>query len=142
MTDEELKQKLTPEEYKVLREKGTEMPYSGKYYQHFEPGMYSCKVCGNQLFSSDTKYDGSQGPGGLRGWPTFDQAIPGAVKFFDDTSDGTLLRPGASGGHVHRTEVTCANCGSHLGHGFDDDTAKTGKHFCINSVCLGFEEKK
>lgn len=131
MTDEELKKTLTPDEYRILREKGTEMPYSGKFYKHFEPGMYSCKVCGNTLFASDAKYDGSEGPVGLRGWPSFDQAIPGAVKMVPDTSNG-----------MSRTEVTCANCGSHLGHIFDDDTAKTGKHFCINSVCLGFEEKK
>src|SRR5690242_17710267 len=123
MNEDEIKKKLTPEEYKVLREKGTEAPFSGKYLNETRKGMYACKVCGNQLFSSDAKYKSEITS--LEGWPSFDQALPGAVRFEQDASYG-----------MNRTEVVCANCGSHLGHVFEDDSAKTGKHFCLNSVCL------
>lgn len=123
-TDEELK-KENPELYRVAREKGTEAPYSGKYYDHKEKGSYNCAVCGNPLFPSDAKFH-SDLPG-LQGWPSFDDALPGSVEFKDDNSDG-----------MHRTEVVCAKCKSHLGHIFDDAEAKTGKHYCLNSVCLEF----
>ncbi len=129
MNEEEFKKKLTPEQYKVLREKGTEAPFSGKYFKENKKGMYTCAACGNQLFSSDTKFESSEP--GLLGWPSFDQALPDAVEFKDDTSYG-----------MRRTEVVCAKCGSHLGHIFDDSEAKTGKHYCINSICLGLEEDK
>lgn len=125
MNEEELKAKLTPEEYKVLREKGTEAPFSGKYVHTSEQGMYTCKVCGQVLFSSDAKLDSTKGPEGLQGWPSFDQALPGAVKYEHDDAYG-----------MNRTEVVCSRCGSHLGHIFDDPNEATGKHFCINSVCL------
>ena len=128
MNEEEIKKKLTPEEYKVLREKGTETPYSGKYLKEKSEGTYNCKVCSNPLFSSGAKFD-SSAPG-LMGWPSFDQAFPGAVKFEEDNSYG-----------MRRTEVVCARCGSHLGHLFDDPEAKTGKHYCLNSVCLDLEKK-
>jgi peptide-methionine (R)-S-oxide reductase len=125
-TDVELKKKLMPEQYHILREKGTEAPFSGKYLNHSEQGMYTCAVCGAELFSSDTKYD-STTPG-LIGWPSFyDIAKSGAVKLIDDDSLG-----------MHRIEATCTNCGSHLGHMFEDDSAPNGKHFCINSVSLEF----
>jgi len=124
---DEWKDKLTEEEYKVMREKGTEAPFSGKYFNTTEKGMYVCKACGNELFSSDAKYHSSIP--GLAGWPSFDQALPGAVKFEHDTSYG-----------MNRTEVVCSNCGSHLGHIFDDSEAKTGKHYCLNSVCLDLKE--
>jgi len=130
MDKNELKRKLTSEQYRVTQEKGTEAPFSGKFVDHFEQGMYACVVCGTQLFASDAKYKGEHGPEGLRGWPSFDQALPGAVKFLPDDSHG-----------MHRTEVVCANCGAHLGHLFDDPTAPSGKHFCINSVCLEFKDK-
>ena len=130
MNDEELKKKLTPEEYHVLREGGTEVPFSGKYYRETKDGTYNCKVCGNPLFSSDTKFE-TKLPG-LMGWPSFEDAIPGSVEFKHDESLG-----------MRRTEVVCKNCGAHLGHIFDDDSeTKTGKHYCINSVCLELEEKK
>lgn len=119
MTEEEIKNKLTPEEYKVLREKGTEAPFSGTLLKEKRKGMYACKVCGNQLFASDAKFDSGTG------WPSFDQALPGAVKLVADESHGMV-----------RTEVICANCGSHLGHVFDDGPTKTGKRYCLNSVCL------
>ncbi len=130
LNEEELKKKLTPEQYKVLREKGTELPFSGKYVKPGEQGVFSCVVCGNQLFASDAQFE-TQLPG-VRGWPSFEQALPGAVKLEHDPSYG-----------MERTEVLCANCGSHLGHVFDDEAeTKTGKHFCVNSVCLELEKKK
>jgi peptide-methionine (R)-S-oxide reductase len=124
MNEEELKKKLTPEEYKVLRQKGTEAPFTGKYLHEKKEGMYKCVVCGNELFSSDTKFDSGTG------WPSFDEALPGAIKLIEDDSHG-----------MHRTEVVCSRCGSHLGHVFDDGPTKTGKRYCLNSVCLDLEEK-
>ena len=123
-TEEELKKRLTPQEYAVLREKGTEAPFSGEYVHTKEDGTYRCKVCGNPLFSSDTKFDSGTG------WPSFDEALPGAVRLVQDDSHG-----------MHRTEVVCAKCGSHLGHIFDDGPTKTGKRYCMHSVCLDLEEK-
>jgi peptide-methionine (R)-S-oxide reductase len=123
MNEEEIKNKLTQEEYHVLREKGTEAPFSGSLLNEKRDGMYSCKVCGSQLFSSGTKFDSGSG------WPSFDNALPNAVKYINDNSLG-----------VNRVEVVCANCGSHLGHVFDDGPTKTGKRFCMNSVCLEFKE--
>ncbi len=126
---EELKQKLTPEEYHVTQEKGTEAPFSGEYHKETAKGKYNCKVCGSELFSSDTKYH-SDVPG-LAGWPSFDEAIPGAVEYVEDVSMG-----------MSRVEVVCANCKAHLGHIFDDRDAKTGKHFCINSCALNLKKEE
>ncbi|MEK7641767.1 MAG: peptide-methionine (R)-S-oxide reductase MsrB [Patescibacteria group bacterium] len=125
MNEEELKKKLTPEEYHVLREKGTEAPFSGKLLHDDRSGMYICKVCGSPLFSSDAKFDSGTG------WPSFDQALPGSVKEVADDSMGS-----------RRTEIVCAKCGSHLGHVFDDGPTETGKRYCLNSVCLDLEESK
>mgnify|MGYP003866017317 CR=1 FL=1 len=119
MNEETFKKKLTPEQYHVLREKGTETPGSGELLHEKRAGMYTCVACGNPLFSSDAKFDSDTG------WPSFDQALPGATKHIDDTTHG-----------MRRTEVVCAQCGSHLGHVFDDGPASTGKRYCMNSVCL------
>ena len=125
LNEDELKNKLTPEQYHVLREKGTEMPGSGKYLHEKREGIYACVVCGNILFPSDAKFDSGTG------WPSFDQAIPGAVKEIEDSSHSMV-----------RTEVVCANCGSHLGHVFNDGPTDTGKRYCMNSVCLDLKAKE
>lgn len=122
--EDEIKKMLTPEEYAILREKGTEAPFSGKFVHKGADGTYACKVCGNPLFSSDAQFDSGSG------WPSFDTALPGAVKTHVDETHG-----------MSRTEITCARCGSHLGHIFDDGPTATGKRYCINSVCLDLEEK-
>jgi len=119
------KEKLTPEQYNVLRENGTERPFSGKLLYNKDKGAYVCAGCGNQLFSSKTKFDSDCG------WPSFYDAIPDSVEFKDDYSHG-----------FHRIEVRCKRCEGHLGHVFDDGPNPTGKRFCINSLALGFKKKK
>jgi peptide-methionine (R)-S-oxide reductase len=130
MTDADWKQKLTPEQYHILREKGTEIPGTGKFLNNNENGDYTCAACGQVLFKSGTKFESSLP--GLIGWPAFsDAAEAGAVK----------LQPDPSGG-MERTEVVCSNCGSHLGHLFENDpSSPNGMHYCINSAALGFEEQ-
>ena len=124
--ENEWKNKLTPEQYRVMREKGTEPPFSGKLLHEKREGVYKCSACGNPLFSSDAKFDSGTG------WPSFDQAIPGAVKEIKDDAYG-----------MERTEIVCSKCGSHLVHVFDDGPKETtGKRYCMNSVCLELEEKK
>lgn len=125
INEEELKSKLTEEEYSVLRQKGTEAPFSGKLLHDDRDGMYKCKVCGQNLFSSDAKFDSGTG------WPSFDTALPGAVKEIVDEAHGMI-----------RTEVVCSQCGSHLGHVFNDGPTNTGMRYCLNSVCLDLEETK
>jgi peptide-methionine (R)-S-oxide reductase len=121
-TDEEWRRKLTPEQYHVLREHGTEAPYSGKLLYNDKQGAYVCAACGNELFASDTKFDAHCG------WPSFYDAKPGSVKFAEDKSFGMV-----------RTAVTCAKCGGHLGHIFPDAPDQpTGQRFCINSAALQF----
>lgn len=123
--EEEMKNMLTDEEYHVLREGGTEAPFTGEYVDNHEEGVYRCKVCGNVLFTSAQKFDSGTG------WPSFtDPAVAENVGTRADDAHG-----------MHRTEVYCKHCGSHLGHVFDDGPQdKGGKRYCINSVCLAFEE--
>ncbi len=127
-TEEELRKKLTPEQYRIISEKGTEAPFTGKYFNHKEDGMYTCAVCGAELFDSATKFE-STAPG-LMGWPSFSEVASNkAVVLEHDNSLG-----------MNRVEVSCANCGSHLGHLFKDVPGEESKqHYCINSACLMFE---
>ena len=123
-SEKEWKEELSPDEYYVLRQKGTERPFTGEYNLHFEQGDYHCKACKSKLFVSDTKFESGCG------WPSFDQAIEGAIEYVRDTSHGMI-----------RTETLCANCGSHLGHVFQDGPQDTtGQRFCVNSVSLKFNQ--
>lgn len=118
------RKKLSSEQYRVLRQKGTEAPFSGKLLLSKTNGTYICVACGNPLFSSDAKFDSGTG------WPSFDQALPEAVKEVLDDVHG-----------LHRVETVCARCDSHLGHVFLDGPTKTGRRYCMNSVCLDIEQK-
>ncbi|MFN8286322.1 MAG: peptide-methionine (R)-S-oxide reductase MsrB [Chitinophagales bacterium] len=124
-TEKEWQESLTPEQYYVLRQKGTESPFTGKYYLNKEKGVYVCAACGNELFTSDMKFDSHCG------WPSFDREIAGGkIKTQVDSSHGMI-----------RTEIMCAKCGSHLGHIFDDGPTETGMRYCVNSISLDFKKE-
>ena len=124
-TNEEWKKQLTPEQYRVLREKGTERPFSGEYDKFFEAGTYVCAACGNELFFSEHKFDAGCG------WPSFyREAAKGHITEKTDFSLG-----------MRRTEILCAKCGGHLGHVFDDGPHETGLRYCVNSVSIKFIPK-
>lgn len=125
-SEREMKERLTSEEYKILREKGTEAPFSGEHLENKKEGMFTCKVCESDLFSSDAKFNSGTG------WPSFDKP--------ENVENITLVEDTSHG--MTRTEVTCKNCGSHLGHIFKDGPTETKERYCINSTCLNFSEKK
>ena len=128
-SEEALKKKLTPEQYHVLREKGTEAPFTGDLLQNKATGDYVCPVCKNVIFKSDAKYESTEP--GLEGWPSFSEAVKGSVDLVSDDSFG-----------MERTEVVCKVCGSHLGHVFNTNDSPSGKHYCINSCALNFVKDK
>jgi len=125
-TETEWKDQLSPEQYTVLRQKGTERPGTGEFLNHDEKGVYTCGGCGTELFTSDMKFDSHCG------WPSFDREITGGkVKQIKDFSHGMV-----------RTEIVCAKCGGHLGHIFDDGPTETGQRYCVNSLSLGFKKEQ
>ena len=127
LSEEEWKQKLSPEQFYVLREKGTERPYTGKYNLHFEKGKYTCAGCGFELFDSDMKFESHCG------WPSFDSELGNGdrIKKIEDRSHGMV-----------RTEIVCAKCNGHLGHVFDDGPTETGIRYCVNSLSIEFNPEK
>ncbi|MBT4903611.1 MAG: peptide-methionine (R)-S-oxide reductase MsrB [Flavobacteriaceae bacterium] len=116
---------LSQEEYRVLREQGTEYPHSGAYNSHYEKGTYNCRGCNQPLYVSDSKFDSGCG------WPSYDQSIEGAIEYRKDSSHGMV-----------RVEIVCSNCGGHQGHVFDDGPTASGKRYCVNSASISFEAKK
>lgn len=124
-SDAQWRAELTPEQYRILRQAGTERAFSGKYYRNRASGLYHCAACGAPLFSSTEKYESGSG------WPSFWAPVKGALETRQDTSHGMI-----------RTEVRCARCGGHLGHLFDDGPPPTGQRYCINSAALDFRERE
>ena len=121
LTDADWREKLTPEQYRICREKGTERPFTGEYWQEFSAGDYRCRCCGELLFDAETKFDAGCG------WPSFDDIIEKNVKRLPD-ADGS------------RSEIVCANCNAHLGHVFDDGPTETGIRYCVNSLSIDFKK--
>ncbi|MBC8172717.1 MAG: peptide-methionine (R)-S-oxide reductase MsrB [Chitinophagales bacterium] len=125
-TEQEWKNILTPEQYTILREKGTERPFTGKYDLFFEPGTYVCAGCGHELFISDSKFNSGCG------WPAFDAPVEkSAIEYKKDKGFGMM-----------RVEILCSNCGGHLGHVFNDGPTETGERYCVNSASLNFKEEE
>jgi peptide-methionine (R)-S-oxide reductase len=122
-TEEEWKAQLGSERYRILRQKGTESPHSGAYNMTFDEGTYCCGACAEPLFESSSKFNAHCG------WPSFDESISGKVEYIKDTTHGML-----------RTEIVCANCGSHLGHVFDDGPSATKQRYCVNSLSVDFQK--
>ena len=124
LTAQQWRERLTDEQYRVTRLKGTEYPFSGKLLHNEQRGSYHCICCGEELFSSETKFDAGCG------WPSFSAALPGQVRYADDFTHG-----------MQRTEILCMHCDAHLGHVFDDGPMPTGQRYCVNSVSLVFDGK-
>ena len=122
-SEQEWKEQLSEEQYRILRQKGTEAPHTGKYNLHFEDGKYKCAGCGNLLFESEAKFNSNCG------WPSFDQSVEGSIEYIKDTSFGMI-----------RTEILCSNCGGHIGHVFDDGPTETGQRYCVNSASIEFDQ--
>ena len=113
---------LSNEEFRVLRKKGTELPFTGKYNNHFDKGIYRCRACDTPLYDSASKFESGCG------WPSYDKALPGALEYIKDNSHGMI-----------RTEIVCAKCGGHQGHVFNDGPSSTGERYCVNSVSIRFD---
>lgn len=122
-TEEEWKAQLDEPSYHILRKKGTERPFTGQFNAHYEKGIYTCKGCGETLFTSESKFDSGCG------WPSFDASVDGNVIYKKDISHGMI-----------RTEILCASCGGHLGHVFDDGPTKTKQRYCVNSLSINFKK--
>ena len=125
ITEVEWKELLTADEFRILREKGTEYPFTGKYNDHNENGVYKCKACGQDLYESASKFDSGCG------WPSYDASVEGSIEYIKDTTHGMI-----------RTEIVCSNCGSHQGHVFDDGPTATGKRYCVNAASIDFTPNK
>ena len=121
-SEKEWKRKLSSEEYRVLRKKGTEAPFSGKYNDFFDKGIYNCKGCGQKLFNSSNKFHSSCG------WPSFDESIKGSINYIEDYTHG-----------MYRIEIVCSKCGGHQGHVFNDGPTESGKRYCVNSISVDFK---
>ena len=122
-SSEDWKEQLSEDQYRILRNKGTERPHTGKYNLHFEKGTYVCAGCHQPLFESNSKFDAHCG------WPSFDESIKGTVEYVLDKTHGMI-----------RTEIVCSNCGGHLGHVFNDGPTETGTRYCVNSLSLDFNK--
>ncbi|MEK9614632.1 MAG: peptide-methionine (R)-S-oxide reductase MsrB [Flavobacteriaceae bacterium] len=124
-TESEWREILDDESYRILREKGTEYPHTGKYNDHYDPGTYHCKACDAPLYHSKSKFESGCG------WPSYDESIPGAIEYIRDTSHGMI-----------RTEIVCAQCGGHQGHVFNDGPTATGVRYCVNAASIDFNPDK
>jgi peptide-methionine (R)-S-oxide reductase len=123
-SESEWHNELSDEEFRVLRKKGTELPFTGKYNNHFDKGIYRCRACDTPLYDSESKFESGCG------WPSYDKALPGALEFIKDNSHGMI-----------RTEIVCAKCGGHQGHVFNDGPSNTGERYCVNSVSIRFDSE-